>query len=73
MKKNLLFVILALACASCNHSPEEKANALIEVDLKKSLYYPETYNPAETVVDSAFTPFDDPAFSKNNAKNAIIL
>ena len=31
---------------------------------KKSLYYPETYDPTETVVDSAFTPFDDPLFYK---------
>lgn len=62
MKKKLLLVIFALVCVSCSHSLEEKANALIEVDLKKSLYHPETYNPAETVVDSAFTPFDDPIF-----------
>jgi hypothetical protein len=62
MKKNLMFIAVLFALISCNQSPQEKANALIEVDLKKSLYHPETYNPAETVVDSAFTPFDDPIF-----------
>lgn len=48
--------------ASCSKSPEEKANALIREDIKKVLYHPETYDPAVTQVDSAFTPFDDPAF-----------
>lgn len=47
---------------SCGKSPEEKANALIEDDIKKVLYHPETYDPAETQIDSAFTPFDDPVF-----------
>ncbi len=47
---------------SCSKSPEDKANALIEDNIKKVLYHPETYDPAETQVDSAFTPFDDPAF-----------
>lgn len=62
MKKSFLFIVGILAFASCVHSPEEKANALIEESLKKSLYHPETYDPAETLVDSAFTPFDDPVF-----------
>lgn len=57
-----MFIAVLFALVSCNQSPQEKANALIEFDLKKSLYYPETYDPAETIVDSAFTPFDDPHF-----------
>ena len=48
--------------ASCSKSLEDKANTLIEEDIKKTLYHPETYDPAETQVDSAFTPFDDPVF-----------
>lgn len=53
--------ILSLLAVSCK-SPEEKANALIEEDVKKMLYYAESYDPVETVVDSAFTPFDSPIF-----------
>lgn len=62
MKKNLMFIAVLFALISCNQSPLEKVNALIEVDLKKSLYHPDTYDPTETIVDSAFTPFDDPFF-----------
>ncbi len=62
MRKVLLGVLLATLCVSCSKSLEEKANALIADDIKKVLYHPETYDPAETQVDSAFTPFDDPAF-----------
>lgn len=61
MKRVLLGVIITLL-VSCGKSPQEKANALIEDDIKKVLYHPETYDPAETQVDSAFTPFDDPVF-----------
>lgn len=62
MKRVLLGTLLVMLIASCSKSPEEKANALIREDIKKVLYHPETYDPAETQVDSAFTPFDDPAF-----------
>lgn len=62
MKSVLMGVVLVLLLASCSKSLEDKANALIEEDIKKVLYHPETYDPAETQVDSAFTPFDDPAF-----------
>ena len=55
-------VILVAFCISCSRSPEDKANKLIEEDLKKVLYVPESYDPVETKVDSAFTPFDDPVF-----------
>lgn len=47
---------------SCSQSPKEKANVLIEDNVKKMLYHAETYDPVETVVDSAFAPFDDPQF-----------
>jgi hypothetical protein len=62
MKKNLVFIAVLFALISCSQSPQEKANALIEIDLKKSLFHPESYDPAETIIDSAFTPFDDPYF-----------
>lgn len=62
MRRVLLGALLAMLCVSCSKSLEEKANALIADDIKKVLYHPETYDPAETQVDSAFTPFDDPVF-----------
>lgn len=62
MKRVLLGTMLITLIASCSKSPEEKANALIRDDIMKALYHPETYDPVETQVDSAFTPFDDPVF-----------
>ena len=68
MIKKLLFITTLFAMISCSQSPQEKVNALIELDLKKSLYHPETYDPAETIVDSAFTPFDNPSFYEKTIK-----
>lgn len=62
MRRILLGALLVTLFASCSKSLEDKANTLIEEDIKKTLYHPETYDPAETQVDSAFTPFDDPVF-----------
>jgi hypothetical protein len=63
MKKSLLLSIVVVAIfASCNISPESKVEVLIKKDLVKSLYKPESYKPVETIVDSAFSPKDDPAF-----------
>lgn len=62
MRKIILGALLVTLFASCSKSLEDKANTLIEEDIKKTLYHPETYDPAETRIDSAFTPFDDPAF-----------
>lgn len=62
MKRVLLGAALVVLFVSCAKSPEEKAKSLIEDDIKKVLYHPESYDPAETLVDSAFAPFDDPVF-----------
>lgn len=62
MKRVLLGTVLVALFVSCGKSLEEKANALIEDDIEKVLYHPGTYDLAETQVDSAFTPFDDPVF-----------
>ena len=53
---------LTLVLVACSQSQEQKAEVLIKESLKKSLYKPETYKPVETKVDSAFAPYDDPAF-----------
>ncbi|MBP3471082.1 MAG: hypothetical protein J6K41_02455 [Paraprevotella sp.] len=68
MKKVLLGAIIVSLFASCGKSREDKASELIKDDIKKVLYHPETYDPAETQVDSAFTPFDDPVFYKKTLR-----
>lgn len=72
MKKFFYLAFLALMVAACSQSPEQKAEKLIKESLKKSLYKPETYKPVETKVDSAFAPYDDPAFFKELADLGII-
>lgn len=56
MKKLLLLTVSVALLASCGKSPEEKVQALIEDAVKKSLYIPESYDPVETKIDSAFAP-----------------
>ena len=60
MKKFIFIFSVALLFVSCGQSPEDKANALIKAELRKSLFKPDTYKPIETKLDSAFAPFDDP-------------
>ena len=60
MKKLLFLVIVIAVFASCNNSPESKANDLIKEEMQKPLYHVESYDPVETIVDSAFSPKDDP-------------
>lgn len=56
----MAFIVMVMV--ACGQSQEQKAETLIKESLKKSLYKPETYKPVETKVDSAFAPYDDPAF-----------
>jgi len=60
MKNLFLLLVFGAFVISCNNSPENKANALIKENLKKNLFKPDTYQPIETIVDSAFSPQDDP-------------
>lgn len=68
MKRILYVVLAALVIVACNQSPEQKAEALIKENLKKSLYKPDTYKPVETKIDSAFAPYDDPVFLRELAE-----
>lgn len=70
MRKVMISCAVLMFFASCSQSPEDKANVLIKESMKKTLYHAETYDPVETVVDSAFTPFDDPAFYKKRLSYA---
>lgn len=68
MKKVIIFAAAVMTCVACSQSPEDKVNVLIKESMKKTLYHAETYDPVETLVDSAFTPFDDPAFYEKTVK-----
>ena len=60
--------MFVLALTSCVSSPEDKANKLIEEHIKTCLYKPESYQFVSTQVDSAFTPYCDPAFHEKLLK-----
>lgn len=68
MKKFFYLALVAIVVVACGQSQEQKAESLIKESLKKSLYKPETYKPIETKVDSAFAPYDDPAFFEELAE-----
>lgn len=61
MRKISFLLFIAVVFTACSQSPEQKAQKLVEEQIKKSLYHPETYEAVETVLDSAFAPKDDPA------------
>lgn len=50
------------ALTSCNNSPIDKANTLIKEECLKNLLKADSYDPVETKIDSAFTPYDSPTF-----------
>ena len=65
MKRHTILIgILALSIAtliaSCSPSPQKKAEALIKEAIQKTLVLPDTYEPVETVLDSAFSPRHNP-------------
>lgn len=68
MKNIFYLALVAIVMVACGQSQEQKAESLIKEILKKSLYKPETYKPVETKVDSAFSPYDDPAFFEELAE-----
>ena len=62
MKHVVLMGLAILSVISCSQPSEDKVNTLIRESVRKSLSHPESYMAIETVVDSAFAPFDDPVF-----------
>lgn len=66
MKKQhfILGLIASFICilVSCSKSPEQKVKDLVGNEIKKHLYIPESYDPADVKIDSAFAPYDDPKF-----------
>lgn len=62
MRKTMLIGLAVISILSCSQSPQNEVNALIQKNVEKTLSHPESYEALQTVVDSAFAPFDDPAF-----------
>ena len=62
MKKAFFLLSIIRVLCSCNMTPQSKAKELIKDAVKKTLYHEDSYDPVETVIDSAFSPKDDPAF-----------
>ena len=66
MKKLFLllgvFASITLMLASCSKSPGQKARELAGEEIKRHLYFPESYDPADVKIDSAFAPYDSAEF-----------
>ena len=69
MKKiSFLLPLIALAMVSCDNSPLAKADRLVRKEMPKNLVFPDSYDPIETKIDSAFYPMDDPEFYKSQER-----
>ena len=63
--KNLSFCFLSIiVLLSCGNSKEDRVKELIAEEVKKTLILPDSYDPIETKIDSAFSPIDDPHIIK---------
>lgn len=64
MKRHITItaMIVVTLLASCNQSPQEKAEALVADALKTMLYVPESYEPVATLIDSAFAASSSPYY-----------
>ena len=68
MKKVIGFILCLMVLGACSRTQEEKANLLIKEDIQKVLVKPDTYEPIETKLDSAFAPYETPEFMENTLK-----
>lgn len=68
MKKVIGFILCLMVLGACSRTQEEKANLLIKEDIQKVLVKPDTYEPIETKLDSAFAPYDTPECMENILK-----
>jgi hypothetical protein len=62
MKKLLFLFAFVFAFTACSVSNEKKAEALIKDSIQKVLIFPDSYDPIEMQLDSAFSPLHDPSF-----------
>lgn len=68
MKKVIGFILCMMVLGACSRTQEEKANLLIKEDIQKVLVKPDTYEPIETKLDSAFAPYETPECMENILK-----
>ena len=64
MKKLIVCVCAISVIVACTKSPVQKAEALIKTEKSRTIAKGTTYEVIQTIVDSAFTPKDDPDFFK---------
>ena len=62
MKRLFYLSTIVLMISGCSVSPEKKVANLIKESMLKTLIFPESYDPIETKLDSAFSPQFDPDF-----------
>ncbi len=62
MKRTLILALCALLLSCCTKTPQQKAEALVKDAMLKSLILPDTYQPVETKLDSAFSPYHSPEY-----------
>lgn len=63
MKKRILPIVLtSLILFGCGVNTEKKIEKMVNEEVKKTLYIPDSYDPVETIIDSAFSPYDNPSF-----------
>lgn len=68
MKRIIYIAAVTLCLSSCTKTPEQKAESLIQEEMQKTLFHPDTYVAEETSLDSAFAPYDDPDFYEKSLK-----
>lgn len=61
LSRILMLAVIAVSMTCCN-SPESKIESMVEELVKNYLYVPDSYDPIDIRIDSAFTPYDDPEF-----------
>jgi len=68
--KKLFFFITILSLVACTMSFNKKEDSLIKDEITKVLFHADSYDPVETILDSAFSPNDDPALFEKMEKFA---
>ena len=66
----MILIALSAFLVCCSKSPEKKVEAMIGDFVKNNLYIPDSYDPVQTRVDSAFAPYDDPEFREFIVKSS---
>lgn len=64
MRTQLLALLCMLFVFSSCTSRESRINSMVEKEMKNTLTYPETYEPINTVIDTAYAPLQTPDYFK---------